>query len=73
MVSKRQIWMALAIAPMLVAFLATPTVSRAADKHVKCEVTKDGKTETKQVKTADECTKMGGKVVPKEPKGEEKK
>ena len=65
MVSKKRLWIALAIAPVLMAYLAVPAVSQAAAKakHVKCEVTKDGKTETKQAKNADDCTKMGGKVV----------
>ena len=36
---------------------------RAADApKVQCDVTKDGKTETKEVASADECKKMGGTV-----------
>lgn len=67
---KRSLCISLALAPVLAAFLAVPISARAAEhkKHVKCEVTKDGKTETKKVKSADECTKMGGKVVSEQKK-----
>jgi len=68
---KRRLSIALAIMPALAAFLATPTVGQAAThtkKHVTCEITKNGKTETKKVATAQECTDMGGKVVTAKPK-----
>ena len=46
--------------------LASPSVSSAASKkNVKCEITTSGKTEVKHVASADECTKMGGKVAAK--------
>ena len=62
---SRSLWVALAMAPALALFLGVPARVQAADpaKHVKCEVTKSGKTETKEVASADECTKMGGKVA----------
>jgi hypothetical protein len=65
--SKKHPWIALAIAPVLAAFLAAPTVGQAAThkKHVRCEITKDGNVETQKVATAKECTAMGGKVVAK--------
>jgi hypothetical protein len=59
---RKGLLVALAMAPVLGAVLAAPVASRAAEP-VKCEITKAGKTETKDVKTTDECTKMGGKVV----------
>jgi len=59
----RRFWIAFAMAPALASFLGAPVgVQAASGKHVKCEITKDGKTETKSVKSADECTKLGGKV-----------
>jgi len=66
----KKLFLSLAIAPVLAAFLALPAASTAAEheKHVKCEITKDGKTETKEVKSAEECTKLGGKVVTPEKK-----
>ena len=64
---KKRPWIALAIVPVLAAFLAAPTVGRAAThkKHVMCEITKDGSVETKKVATAEECTAMGGNVAAK--------
>ena len=58
-------WIALALAPAFAAFLAFPGVSSAATKgkHVKCQVSKDGKMETEMVATSKECTAMGGKVL----------
>jgi hypothetical protein len=65
MSSRKSVWMSLAIAPVLGALFAVPVASRAAEpaKHVKCEIMKSGKKETQQVKSAEECTKLGGKVV----------
>ena len=62
---RKSVWLTLAISPVLAAFLAAPVASRAAEpaKHVKCEMMKSGKKETQQVKSAEECTKLGGKVV----------
>jgi hypothetical protein len=68
MSSKTHRWTALAVGVLLAASLGAPIAARAADPkkhHVKCEVTKDGKTETHEVASADECTKMGGKVAGK--------
>ena len=61
----KNLWLSLALAPVLASFLALPVTGRAAEhpKHMKCEVTKDGKTETKEVKSKDDCTKMGGKLI----------
>jgi hypothetical protein len=60
----RRLWIALAAAPALVAFVAAPSASIAATKHhVKCEITKNGKTETEKVATAKACTDKGGRVV----------
>jgi hypothetical protein len=72
---KHTRWIALAAASACALFLAVPHASQAAThkKHtVDCEVKADGKTETKKVATADECTAMGGKVVHKETKKEHK-
>ena len=55
--------MVLAAAPVMAAFLAAPQASVAAKHRVKCEIIKSGKTETKEVATAKDCTDMGGKVV----------
>jgi len=65
--SKKRPWIALAIVPVLAAFLAAPTVGWAATykKRVTCEITKNGNAETTKVASADECTAMGGKVAPK--------
>ena len=66
---RKRLWIALAAAPVMAAFLAAPQASVAAKHHVKCEIIRSGKTETKEVATAKECTDMGGKVVtPKAPK-----
>ena len=51
----------------MVAFSGFAVVARA-EGPVKCEVTKDGKKKIEHVKTADDCTKMGGKVVAEKPK-----
>jgi hypothetical protein len=68
---RKGLHISLAALPLVVGVLAHPTASRAAEpkKHVKCEITTDGKTETKMVASADECTKLGGKVVPPKHKG----
>jgi hypothetical protein len=64
------LWISLVMAPVVAAFVAVPVASRAAEheKKVKCEITKEGKVETKEVKNAEECTKMGGKVVSEQKK-----
>jgi hypothetical protein len=60
----KRLWIALTAAPALAAFVAVPNAGIAATKHrVKCEITRNGKTETKKVATARDCTDMGGKVV----------
>ena len=64
MAFRKQIWLAFATAPVLVALLAAPTLSRA-EGSVRCQVTKGDKTETKEVTSAAECTKLGGQVVTK--------
>jgi hypothetical protein len=46
----------------MVTFSGVAVVARA-EGPVKCEVTKDGKKEVKHVKTNEDCTKMGGKVL----------
>ncbi|HVN41117.1 MAG TPA: hypothetical protein VMW19_23375 [Myxococcota bacterium] len=51
-----------AIAAM-VAFSGVAVVARA-EGPVRCEVTKDGKKKVEHVKTTEDCTKMGGKVLP---------
>ena len=63
--SKKHGWTAFAIVSVLAVFLAVPTAGRAEEpaKHVMCEIANDGKTEKKQVASAEECTQMGGKVV----------
>jgi Ni/Co efflux regulator RcnB len=62
MKSQKRLLTSLAMA----AVLAGPLAAGAAETahKVKCEITKNGKTEIKHVKDADECTKMGGTVVP---------
>lgn len=55
----------LAALAAFVAFSGVAVVANAATGTVKCEVTKDGKKEVKQVKTRAECAKMGGKVLRK--------
>jgi len=57
--------MVLVSAPVLAAFAAAPQAVLAAEAkhHVKCQVTKNGKTETKTVATSEDCSAMGGKVV----------
>lgn len=52
----------LAALAAFVAFSGVAVVA-SAEGPVKCEVTKDGKKETKHLKTNAECTKMGGKVI----------
>ena len=71
--SRRSVWMAVAMAPVLAAFLAAPLAASAAKhkKSVQCEVTKDGKTETKKV-SAQKCTELGGKVLEKAQKSGKK-
>jgi len=64
MAFKKPLWLALASAPVLVALLAAPTLSRA-DESVQCKVTKGNKTETKEVSSAAECSKLGGEIVTK--------
>ena len=61
----KRLWIALAAAPVIAAFVAAPNASFAASKenHVTCSVVHNGKTETKHVATAKDCTDMGGKVV----------
>ena len=61
--ARKRRWIVLAAAPVMAAFLAAPQASVAAKHHVKCEIIKSGKTETKEVATAKDCTDMGGKVV----------
>ena len=64
----------LAALAALVSFSGVAVVARA-EGPVRCDVMKDGKMHTKHVKTADDCTKMHGKVIsnPKaEPKAESK-
>ena len=63
MQSMKRLWIGLAMAPVLVAVLGVAPVARAAEKQIKCEMTKDGKTETHQAASAEDCAKMGGKVV----------
>jgi len=67
MASKNHGWIALALTSVCAVVLAAPSVGHAAEpkKHVRCEITTDGKTQTKSVASADECTKLGGKVVSK--------
>ena len=62
---RKSAWVSLATVPLLTALLATPVASRAAEpaKHMKCETMKSGKKHTQQVKSAEECTKLGGKIV----------
>ena len=64
--SQKHCWIPLTLASVLAVFLAVPTAGRAAEptKHVMCEIAKDGKTETKQVASVDECTQMGGRSPP---------
>jgi len=73
MTFKKSLFRMLTVAPVLAALLAVPVVSHAADpaKPVKCQIKKDGKTEVKEVKSAEECTKMGGKVLGEKPKSME--
>ena len=60
----KRLWIALAAAPALVAFLAAPNAGVAKTKnHVSCQIVQNGKTETRKVATAKECTDLGGKVV----------
>ncbi|HVP30684.1 MAG TPA: hypothetical protein VMW35_16140 [Myxococcota bacterium] len=65
MIRSKALTLSLAMAPVLAVFLAAPVASRAAEtgNKVKCEVTKDGKKTTEMVKSAEECTQMGGKVA----------
>ena len=66
MVSKKRVWMALVIAPLFAGSLAVPAVSLAATKGkatVKCEIQKNGKTETQMVTSSAKCKEMGGKVI----------
>ena len=70
--AKTQRWTTLAAGFLFAASLGVAAAARAEDpkteakkQHVKCEVTKDGKTTTHTVKSAEECTQMGGKVVEK--------
>ena len=63
MESMKRLWIGLAMAPVLAAFLGAAAVAGAADEHVKCETMKNGKAETHQASSAEACTKMGGKVV----------
>jgi len=58
----KRLLIGLAALAAFVSFSGVAVVARA-EGPVKCEVTKEGKKETKQVATAAECTKMGGKVV----------
>jgi len=62
-------WIPLTLASVLAVFLVVPTAGPAEEptKHVMCEITTDGKTETKQVASAEECTQMGGKVATAKP------
>jgi len=59
-----RLWIALAAAPAIAAFVAAPNASIAkSSHHVTCQIIHNGKTETKKVATAKDCTDMGGKVV----------
>jgi hypothetical protein len=68
--TKKGLRIALATAPLVAALLGAPAATRAATpaKHVHCETMKNGKTQTTRVATAEDCTKMGGKVVVAEKK-----
>jgi hypothetical protein len=59
----KRLWVGLAALAAMVTFSGVAVVARA-EGPVKCEVTKDGKKTVKHVKTNEDCTKMGGKVVP---------
>jgi hypothetical protein len=63
----RRVWVGLAAMATMVAFSGVAVVARA-EGPVKCEVMKDGKKKIEHVKTNDDCTKMGGKVVAEKPK-----
>ena len=63
----RRLLVGLAAMAAMVAFSGVAVVARA-EGPVKCEVTKDGKKKIEHVKTNDDCTKMGGKVVAEKPK-----
>ena len=53
---------ALLLTAVTTGFLGSAGIAHAAGK-VSCEVTKNGKKEVVMVATAEECTKMGGKVA----------
>ena len=59
----RRLLVGLAAMAAMVTFSGVAVVAHA-EGPVKCEVTKDGKKTIKHVKTAEDCTKMGGKVMP---------
>ena len=59
----RRLLVGLAAMAAMVAFSGVAVVARA-EGPVRCEVTKDGKKKIEHVKTNEDCTKMGGKVMP---------
>lgn len=63
MKSMKRLGIAFVMAFVLAGFVSAFGVAPAAAATVKCQVTMKGKTGVKQVANAEECTKMGGKVV----------
>jgi hypothetical protein len=63
MTSRKQLWLALATAPVLVALLAAASASRATEASVRCAIMKNGSTETVMVESEAACAKLGGQVV----------
>ena len=58
----KRLLIGLAALAAFVSFSGVAVVARA-EGPVKCQVTKDGKKSVQHVATADDCTKMGGKVL----------
>ena len=63
----RRVLVGMAAMVAMVAFSGVAVVARA-EGPVRCEVTKDGKKKVEHVKTNEDCTKMGGKVLAEKPK-----
>jgi starvation-inducible outer membrane lipoprotein len=67
--SQKHRWIPFTLASVLAVFVAMPAEIRAEEpmKQVRCRITEGGKSETKQVASAEECAQMGGKVVRAQP------
>ena len=59
----RRLVRTLVLTAVATGFLGSVGIAAQAAGKVSCEVTKEGKKEVVKVATAEECTRMGGKVV----------